>query len=174
MDHLDLGALLAGRLADLEDEDRAFCHQVIELLVEVLGDHLVLQAQVLSFQGSLVLLAGQDPWGACPVDHPALDLLDWLQVEEREVLVAQEAVLVGQAPEASAVAAVVVVALALAAWVAVVVVAVPVAWVVAVAVEEVFVVAEPEREAEQEVVVALLVQVQLEQRIQEQRQPPSR
>ena len=100
MDHLDLGALLAGRLADLEDEDRAFCHQVIELLVEVLGDHLVLQAQVLSFQGSLVLLAGQDPWGACPVDHPALDLLDWLQVEEREVLVAQEAVLVGQAPEA--------------------------------------------------------------------------
>lgn len=172
MDHLDLGALLVGRLADLEDEDRAFCHQVIELLVEVLGDHLVLQAQVLSFQGSLVLLAGQVPWGACPVDHPALDLLDWLQVEEHEILVAQEAVLVGQAPEASAVAAVV--ALALAAWVAVVVVAVPVAWVVAVAVEEVFVVAEPEREAEQEVVVALLVQVQLEQRIQEQRQPPSR
>lgn len=44
---------------DLEDEDHAFVHQAIELLVEVLLGHL--EVQVLSIQESLVPLVDQGP-----------------------------------------------------------------------------------------------------------------
>ena len=63
MDHLDLEdrlleVPLVGHL-DLEDEDHAFVHQAIELLVEVLLGHL--EVQVLSIQESLVPLVDQGP-----------------------------------------------------------------------------------------------------------------